>query len=78
MLFEILHVDISIIRFFSKSAVNPRYFLLAVDLFTSKIYTDPMKSKNLLKKKLAKFYNDIPKKRDKYKVMCLQVDQEFQ
>ena len=34
VLFELLHVDIGNIRFFSKSAVDPRYFLLAVDLFT--------------------------------------------
>ena len=48
--FEILHANIADIRFFSKSAVDPKYCLLIVDLFTSKIYTYPMKSRNLLKK----------------------------
>lgn len=32
--FELLHADITDIRLFSKSAVDPKYCLLAVDLFT--------------------------------------------
>ena len=48
--FELLHADTIDIRFLSKSAVDPRYCLLFVDLFTSKIYTGPMKKKTLLKK----------------------------
>ena len=34
--------------FFSKSAVDPKYCLLAVDLFTSKTLVYPIKSRNLL------------------------------
>ena len=41
--FELMHADIADIRFFSKSAVDQKYCLLAVDLFTSKTYTCPMK-----------------------------------
>ena len=36
--FELLHADIADLRFLAKSAVNPKYCLLIVDLFTSKIY----------------------------------------
>lgn len=37
--FEYFHADIANIHFFSKSAVNPKYCLVVVDLFTPKIYT---------------------------------------
>ena len=37
-----------------------------------------MKSKNLLKKKLGEFYNDLSEKRQENEVMRLQTDQEFQ
>ena len=49
--FDLLHAHIADIRFFSKSAVDPKYCLLIVGLFTSKIYTYPIKSKNLLLRK---------------------------
>ena len=45
-LLELLQADIAGIRFLEKSAVDPKYCLLFVDLFTSKIHTYPMK-KNL-------------------------------
>ena len=38
MPFELVHADIADIRFFSISTVDPKYCLLAVDLFTSKVY----------------------------------------
>ena len=47
--FELLHADISVIKFLAKSEVNQKYCLLFVDLFTSKIYTYPMKNRSLLK-----------------------------
>ena len=49
--FELLHADIADTRFLAKSAVDPKYCLLLVDLFTSKVYIYPMKSRNLLAKK---------------------------
>ena len=52
------------------------FCFLFVDLFTSKIYTFPMKTGNLLAKKMEQFYKDIPKKRNG-KRMRLQTDQEF-
>ena len=46
--FELLHGDIADTRFLAKSAVDPKYCLLLVDLFTSKIYVYPMKNRSLL------------------------------
>ena len=65
---------------FSKSAVDPKYCLLAVDLFTSKTYVYPMKSRNLLARKLKHFYRDIQPKIEqiaKNERMRLQTDSEF-
>ena len=45
------HADVADICFFSKSAVDPKYVLLCVDLFSSKIYIFPMKNRcNLAQK----------------------------
>ena len=73
--FEILHADIADIRFLAKSAVDPKYCLLLVDLSTLKIYVYPMKNRSLLAKKLGLFYNDIQSKR--IGTMRLQTDLEF-
>ena len=74
--FQLLHADIADIRFFSKSAVDPHYCLLFVDLFTQKIYTFPMKKRNLLKKKMQIYYEEIQHKRKER--MRLQTVLEFQ
>ena len=50
--FELLHVDIADTRFLAKSAVDPKYCLLLVGLFTSKVYVYPMKNRSLLLKKI--------------------------
>ena len=73
--FELLHADIADLRFLAKSAVDPKYCLLIVDLFTSKIYVYPMKNRSLLAKKLNLFYNNIKNKRTGK--MRLQTDLEF-
>ena len=74
--FQLLHADIGDIRFFSKSAADPHYCLLFVDLFTQKIYTYPMKKRSLLKKKLEALYEEVSQKRKEK--MRLQTDLEFQ
>ena len=74
--FQLLHADIADIRFFSKSAADPKYCLLFVDLFTQKIYTYPMKKRNILKKKMEEFYEEVSPKRKE--IMRLQTDLEFQ
>lgn len=61
--FELMHINIADIKFLTKSAVNPKYCLLFVDLFILKICTYPMKSRSLLRKKIELFYNEIDKKR---------------
>ena len=73
--FQKVHADIADLRFFAKSAVDPKYALLAVDLFTSKAYVYPMKNRSLLAKKLKLFYDEIEPKRDGK--MYLQTDLEF-
>ena len=75
--FEILHADIADIRFFAKSAADPHYCLLFLDLFTQKIYTYPMKKRHWLKKKMELFYEEISDKRSN-ETMRLQTDLEFQ
>ena len=44
--FKLVRADVVHIRFFSMSAVDPKYCLLAMDLFTSKKYTYPRKSRH--------------------------------
>ena len=61
--FELLHADISDTRFLARSVVDPKYCLLLVDLFPSKVYIYPIKSRNLLAKKLKLFYEDVQNKR---------------
>ena len=69
------HADIADLRFLAKSAVDPKYALLIVDLFTSKVYVYPMKNRSLLAKKLKLFYDEIDQKRSGK--MRLQTDLEF-
>ena len=73
--FELLHGDIADTRFLARSAVDPKYCLLLVDLFTSKVYIYPMKNRSLLAKKLKLLYEDIQNKRTG--LMRLQTDLEF-
>ena len=73
--FELLHADIADTRFLAKSAVDPKYCLLLVDLFTSEVYVYPMKNRSLLLKKLRLLYQDIDRKRTG--TMRLQADLEF-
>ena len=73
--FELLYADIADLRFLARSAIDPKYSLLVVDLITSKIYVYPMRNRSLLVKKLKLFYEDIMQKRTGR--MRLQTDLEF-
>ena len=75
---QFFHADLAYLQFFAKSAVDPKYALLCVDLFTSKVYVHTLRNKNNLFKKLEEFYKEIDKKRMKEEKMRLQVDLEFQ
>ena len=68
----ILQIDT---RFLAKSAIYLKCCLLLVDLFISKVYIYPMKSRNLLAKKLKLFYEDVKNKRTGR--MRLQMNLEF-
>ena len=75
--FQLLHADIANLEFLGKNATFPQYVLVIVDLFSSKVYTYPMKSRKQIRQKLEQFYRDVKSKR-KGKKMRLQVDHEFQ
>ena len=75
---QFFHADIAYLQFLAKSAVDPKYALVCVDLFTSKIYVYTMRNRSNLTSKLEKFYQDIQKKRSYNEKMRLQTDQEFQ
>ena len=49
--FQMLHADIADLRFLTKSAADPKYCLLLIDIFTSKIYVYLIKNTSLLAKK---------------------------
>ena len=52
--FELLHADVANLEFLGKSAADPKYCLIIVDLFTSKMYSYPMKNRKLIALKLEK------------------------
>ena len=76
-LYEALQADIADIRFLAKSAVDPHYGLLFVDLFTNMTYTYPMKRRKQLAAKIAEFYEDIKPQRRGSQKMRLQTDLNF-
>ena len=71
-----MHADVGNLEFLGKNATFPKYVLVIVDLFSSKVYTYPVKSRKQIRQRLEQFYEDI-KKKAKGKKMRLQVDQEF-
>ena len=75
---DIDDIDINVgdLCFLRKSAADPKYCLLLVDLFTSKIYVYGMKNSSLIPLKLEKFYKEVASKH-KNKKMRLQTDLEF-
>ena len=60
--FDLLHADVGDLHFLGKSAVDPKYCLLLVDLFTSKVYVYGMKSRSLISLKLEKLYKEVASK----------------
>ena len=74
--FHLLHTDVGDLPFLGKSAADPKYCLLLVDLLTSKGYVYGMKNRSLIPLKLEKFYKEVASKR-KNKKMRLQTDLEF-
>ena len=54
--FDLLHADVGHLLFLGKSAADPKYCLLLVDHFKSKVYDYGMKNWSLIPLKLEKFY----------------------
>ena len=75
---QFFHADLAYLQFFAKSAVDPKYALVCVDLFSSKVYIYTLRTKNNLFKKMEEFYKETDDKRNKQNIMRLQVDLEFQ
>ena len=46
--FQFVHADIASLEFLRKSATAPKYALLIVDLYSSKVYVYPMRSRKQL------------------------------
>ena len=53
---QFFHADVAFLKILAKSAVDPKYALVCVDLFTSKVYVYTMRKKSNLVKKLEIFY----------------------
>ena len=66
------------LEFLGKSATVPRFVLLVVDLYSSKVYVYPMRSKKEIPQKMKQFYEEIKIERNIQKAMRRQVDNEFQ
>ena len=75
--FQLLDADVCNLKDLGKSATDPKYCLLFVDLFISKIYVYPMKSRKSILSKMEIFYKEVEGKRKGQKTR-LQTDQEFQ
>ena len=61
--FQLLHADVGSLEFLGKSATSPKYCLLFIDLFTSKINVYPMKSRKSIANKMDIFYKEVEEKR---------------
>ena len=62
---QLRHAGMADNRFFALYAVDPKYCVFPVDLFTFKFYMYRMKNRLLLKRKLGQFYTDLePKKKN--------------
>ena len=53
---QLLHADLGNLKILGKSALDPKYCFLFVDLFPSKVYFYPMKSRKSAANKMEIFY----------------------
>ena len=81
--FQRIHADLADINYLKPNATEPKYILVVVDLFSSKVYLYPLKNKAKLIKGMQYFYSEIYEARSKLgeggvpSTLYLQVDQEF-
>ena len=62
--FQMVHADMGNLEFLGKSATIPRYVLLCVDLYSSKLYVYRIRLRKQILQKMILFYNDIKNKRN--------------
>ena len=74
--FQLLLADVGNLELFGKSAASPKIHFLFIDLFTSKVYVYPIKSRKLVATKIECFYKEVEDKRKGRKIR-LQIDLEF-
>ena len=74
--FQLLHADVGNLEFLGKSATDPKYCLLFLDLFISKVYVYPVKSGKSILNKMEIFYKEVEGERKGQKAR-LQTDQKF-
>ena len=75
--FQLIHGDIGNLKILGKNGTIPRYVLVVVDLYSSKVYAYPMLSNKQVLQKMKSIYDKIKNKRKKKKTIRLQVDNEF-
>ena len=68
--FQLLHADVGNLKFLGKSAANPKYSLICVDLFTSKVYVYTMKSRKSIAAKMEIFCKEVERIKKYQKQSC--------
>ena len=63
--FQLLHADIGNLVFVGKNTTAPKYVLLLVDLYSSKVYVYPTHSRKQILQKMKLFYDEVKKKKEK-------------
>ena len=61
--FQLVHAAVGNIEFLGKLATTPKYALLAVDLYSSKVCVYSLQSRKQILEKLNHFYDEINSKR---------------
>ena len=72
-----MHADIADLQCLGNSAIVPKYALLIVNLFSSKVYVYPMQSQKQLSKYLNIFHVQIKNKRNMWQNLRVQTNNEF-
>ena len=65
--FQLVNADVGNLEFLGKNATIPRYVLLVVDLYSSKVYVYPMRLRKQILQKMKLLYDKVNNKRKKKK-----------
>ena len=61
--FQLLHADVANLQFLGKSAIDQKYCLSFVDLFTSKVCTYSMEFRRFILNEMRHFYKEVAQKK---------------